>query len=212
MAGTRATSGRLAGAGLLALSVVVAAVAAEQTAPPPASTLGSSNARLTGKKPRSLAEMARDVRLSQPGGGAVVVSDANLRELAAGGRISVATGAVAPTGPRPAGVAQTPTPSPREEWEKRYREQAEAVKKAEKWLNQVDQARSQARDPYQQSLGPYSQAPGAVSASQTQRDDAARELEQARQSLEQAQAQGRRLGVTPDQYPTPPPQPTGGTR
>ena len=218
MTTSRLRSCRLASVGLLALSLAATAPAAEQAATPPAGAIGSSPSRLSGKKPRSLAELARDIRLARPGGGAVVVSDANLGQLAANGRISATTGSAAPEAPQPAGAAGTPTPTPREDWEKRYLEQAAAVKKAEKWLNQVDTDRGEARarDPYQQSLGPQSQAPGTSSASQTQRDDAARQLAQKQADLERLQEQGRRLGVTPDQYPTPPPQPspqpTGGTR
>jgi hypothetical protein len=211
---SRSGSGGLACAGLLSLSLAVAAVAAgEETAPPPAGALGSSPSRLSGKKPRSLAELARDIRLAHPEGGAVVVSDATLGQLAAGGRISAATGPSAPdAAPQPAGAAaaETPTPTPREDWEKRYLDQDAKVKKAEKWLEKVDTHRADARasDPYRQSLGPYSQAPGETSPSLSQRDDAARELAEAQENLERLKEQGRRLGVTPDQYPTPPPQPS----
>lgn len=188
-----------------AFVLVVGAVAAVGAPPvsaegpetvPATPVLGSSAARFGPGSAGSLAEVTRRLRLEPAAEGRVLeVNDLNLLAIAAEGTISVTEGAVPAPEPR-----RTAGPEPGdtavEEWEKRYGEQADAVKTAEEHLAAVDRFRNEARDPYQSGYGPYSQAPGMVSGGQVQRDDAARAVAEERTRLDALRKEGRRLGAT----------------
>lgn len=183
-------------AGLLAVVALAPASAEEAETTSPLPVLGSSSARFGAGSAGSLAEVARHLRLAgSEGEQAMEVNDLNLGQIAAEGQISVTAGN-APVPARAAAKGPQAGETAVEDWEKRYGEQADTVKKAEEQLAAIDKFRSESRDPYQANLGPYSSAPGAVSAGQQQRDEAARALTAESARLDALRKEGRRLGST----------------
>lgn len=182
--------------GLLAVVALAPASAQETETTSPLPVLGSSSARFGAGSSGSLAEVARHLRLAgSEGPQALEVNDLNLGQIAAEGQISVTEGN-APVPPPATAKGPQPGEAAVEDWEKRFGEQADAVKKAEERLAAIDQHRSETRDPYQANLGPYSSAPGSVTEGQLQRDEAARALTAESARLDALRKEARRLGVT----------------
>jgi hypothetical protein len=145
----------------------------------------------TAAQPRSLAEVARNVRLQQPSDDeGIVISNSNLQEIGDQGWVSV-TG----TAQGPLLGAAAPAGGDRTAWEERYREQRDSIDKLEAWLRANEEAMRQVPDPYRQGRGAHSYAPGRQSEIQLQRSQLEAQLELERAKLDRMQQQGRRLGV-----------------
>lgn len=151
----------------------------------------------------SLAAAAARIHLRRPpdeGEGGVVISDQNLRQMAAEGTVSEGggVGGSVVTGDKPAAGEQGGAVNPASALVGEYLQQKRTVDGLEERLKNFDQQLAKpASDPHfaQSQNSPQFRAPGVVDRAQKQRDDLAKQLAEERAKLDGIRERARRDGV-----------------
>jgi len=179
------------------LCLVPPADAQEEEAVKPAPELGNAPPT-TGAGPQTLSEIAGSIKLQQPPDDEkIVISNSNLRQVGAHGWLSVTGTTDSPVlGAAPLEGSE----DARAAWEESYNEQAEAIKRLEDYLQDVDAAIQAVPDPYREGRSPHNYAPGQQKTGEVRRNEVEAELALERARLDRLHSEGRRLGVTPDWY------------